>query len=80
MSERLVWVAFMPDGFPCGVMNPRRSSGRDADKAFREFWDSAAEARKRKAEGYRIELMPMARWSNEFMPIHLNPKAWKAAS
>ncbi len=66
-----VWVAFMPDGFPCGVMNGSAKIADDPAKAAREFWGGSAEAIRKLAAGYRIELVSRQRWREELMPIHL---------
>jgi len=66
-----VWVVFMPDGFPSGVMNGSAKTGDDPVKAAREFWDGPNEAIKNLAAGYRIELVSRDRWRNELLPIHL---------
>lgn len=70
-----VWVAFMPDGFPCGVMNGSAKIAADPVKAAREFWDGANEAIRKLAAGYRIELVSRERWRNELLPIHLGETA-----
>ena len=66
-----VWVVFMPDGFPSGVMNASAKTGDDPVKAAREFWDGPNEAIKQLSAGYRIELTTRQRWRDEFLPIHL---------
>jgi hypothetical protein len=71
-----VWVAFMPDGFPCGVMNPDYTSGDDPAKAATEFWGTPAEAVKHLTAGVRLKLVPRERWRNELMPIHLGDIPW----
>lgn len=70
-----VWAVFMPDGFPCGVMNGSAKVGDDPVKAAREFWDGANEAIRKLAAGYRIELVSRERWRNELLPIHLGETA-----
>lgn len=69
------WVVFTPDGFPMGVMNTSAKVGDDPVKAAREFWDSANEAIRKLAAGYRIELVSRERWRNELLPIHLGTTA-----
>lgn len=75
MSDRKLWVAFMPDGFPMGCMNRNPKSGDDPAKAAREFWDTSANALKHVTTGYRIELVAWERWSKELLPIHLGKGA-----
>lgn len=71
-----VWVVFMPDGFPCGVMTATTGIGTDVVKAARAHWGNGTEALKHLAAGYRIELTPRERWRNELMPIHLGDLPW----
>ena len=70
-----VWVVFMPDGFPSGVMNTSAKVGDDPAKAARDFWEGSAEAIKHLAGGYQIKLVSRERWRNELLPIHLGQVA-----
>lgn len=66
-----LWAAFMPDGFPCGVMNPTARTCDDPVAAAREFWGDSNEAIAKLGAGYRMELISRDRWRNELLPIHL---------
>jgi hypothetical protein len=76
----MLWVAFMPDGFPCGVMNPSHTSGDDPAKAAKEFWETTAGALQHLTAGYRLELVPRERWRNELMAIHLGDVPWTGSA
>jgi hypothetical protein len=66
-----MWAVFMPDGFPCGAMNPTARTCDDLVAAAREFWGDANEAIKKLGDGYRMEMVSRERWRNELLPIHL---------
>lgn len=62
------WVKWAPCGCPVGVSVAGEGLAVTEDDAWRSFYDRKRDSDRARRQGYRMELIPHARYGTEIMP------------